>query len=288
MKLLRLISLFSFLLNYAPWAFERMPTVAILEWENNANSTFRDFVRGVPDMMMTNLSKSGRIRIIERLQVKNAYSHFRLEESGLLSEDHVQKIGTWLGADYLMLGNFTNVGNKIRLDARIIDASSGLVVTAESSSGQDKYVISLVDNLCEKILNRLTPNDIAKEKKKTGGLKISFKMYMSLLTSRPVYHQRCRIFLDDRPVAYSPIIDRENIIHVLLDTTVTAGSHVVTVVHYYVGKDGGFKHEMEDQPSPFFINVQPNRLNDIAYRCKIGTESETFEKEMKNRWIKLF
>jgi TolB-like protein len=258
------------------------PTMAILQWENNAGENYRDFVKGIPEMMMTNLGKSGRLRVIERLQVQRAYSHFALEESGLLSESQVKNLGTWLGADYIMLGSFTRMGEQIRLDTRVIDSRNGVLLAGETCSGSPSYALSLIDNLTDKILNHLAPDWKEPEKPAPcGRLKVSYKMFFSVLTSRPIYHQKCRIFIDDKPAAWSPVLNEESLVYVLLDTALATGSHVITPVHYYVDIQGNPAREMDLQPEPFFINVEANKILEISYRCKIGVEKDRFEKAEK-------
>jgi len=263
-------------------------TIAILHWENNADESFQDFVNGIPDMMMTNLGRAGSFSIIERLQVNRAMKHFALEDAGLLSSHEFQRVGNWLGADYILLGSFTKMRQDIRLDARLIDTHTGMVMTAESAGGNQQFVMALVDNLSDKILNRLGVSYDSQKDRPMGRLKITYKIYFSLLTSRPLYHQRCQIFLNGSPIKISPVFDRENVINLVLDSAVTEGSHLIKIVHYYVDLAGNFKYQMDDQPEPFFVHVPPNQVTELYYKCKVGLDNETFELKEKIQLLKLF
>jgi TolB-like protein len=264
------------------------PTIAVLQWENYSDETYEDFVKGIPEMIMTNLGRSRNLNVIERIQIRKALAHFSAEASGILSEYEAQRIGTWLGADYILLGSFACINSAVRLDARVIQAGTGIVSTAESSAGRKEDVLGLVDQLCRKILIRLSPGYAPSKKKTRGRIKIVYKIYFSIMTSRPLYHQRCKVFIDNVPLKMSPVIKEPNIKHVLLDSNITTGNHVIKIVHHYVDKEGNPRHEMESQPEPFFVNINENKINELIYRCKVGVDSDKFENTGKSKVIQIF
>jgi curli biogenesis system outer membrane secretion channel CsgG len=63
------------------------------------------FSAGMPDMLITELLKSGGIRLLERTKVQTAMKALKLEASGLTDESNL-RLGKWLGADGLIVGAF--------------------------------------------------------------------------------------------------------------------------------------------------------------------------------------
>ncbi|NWG04674.1 MAG: VCBS repeat-containing protein [Syntrophaceae bacterium] len=77
-----------------------------------------DYLReGIYDILMSRITQEGRIVVIERSQVERALYE---ERPMRLDEAAATKIGTRVGADYIVLGSLTKIGNYISLDARLI------------------------------------------------------------------------------------------------------------------------------------------------------------------------
>ena len=54
--------------------------VAVLACKNNASASYSDFARGIPDMLMTGLSKCKDFEVVERIQIDNALKSMALEQ----------------------------------------------------------------------------------------------------------------------------------------------------------------------------------------------------------------
>jgi TolB-like protein len=77
-----------------------------------------DYVReGIYDMLSSRITTEGRIEIIERTAVEQALYQ---ERPMRLDESAAMKIGMRVGADYIILGSLTKIGNYISLDAQLI------------------------------------------------------------------------------------------------------------------------------------------------------------------------
>jgi len=78
-----------------------------------------DYLReGIYEILSTRIMVEGRIEVIERNLVERALYE---ERPMRLDEAVAQKIGMRVGADYIVLGSITKVGNYISLDARLIN-----------------------------------------------------------------------------------------------------------------------------------------------------------------------
>jgi TolB-like protein len=77
-----------------------------------------DYLReGIYDILTSRITVEGRIVVIERSAVERALYE---EKPTRLDEAAATKIGMKIGADYIVLGSITKVGDYISLDARLI------------------------------------------------------------------------------------------------------------------------------------------------------------------------
>ena len=91
--------------------------VAILPFQIHSQENL-DYVReGIYDILSSRITAEGRIVVVERSLVERAF----VEERPMrLDETVAKKIGMRVGADYIVLGSLTKIGDYISLDARLI------------------------------------------------------------------------------------------------------------------------------------------------------------------------
>lgn len=132
-------------------------TLTVLPFKDSSvESKYKNFVNGIPDMLMTDLGHSEKIKLVERLQIDKALKHFKIEQSGLINEETAIQIGQWLGAKWILLGNFSAIGEMIRIDCRIIDVKEGTLLKSAKMEGKTIELFSIVDGLASKILDAFT------------------------------------------------------------------------------------------------------------------------------------
>jgi TolB-like protein/thioredoxin-like negative regulator of GroEL len=92
---------------------DRPPMLAVLPFvATNAAGESESFAAGVHDDLLTQLSKIQSIRVISRTSVMGYKDTVR----------NVREIGKELGADTILEGGVQSAGNKIRINAQLIDA----------------------------------------------------------------------------------------------------------------------------------------------------------------------
>ena len=159
-RLVSALSLFA-LLSSPAFAQGNKPRVAILEFKNKASHyswNWYDAGRGAQDMLVTELVKSGKYRVIEREQLAAIMQEKNLSLSGDIDPRTAVKIGKMLGVEYLIAGAVTELGVTDRgasvpggllrglpsvnvrsqkveaaLDARAFSTSTGEIVWADSA-----------------------------------------------------------------------------------------------------------------------------------------------------------
>ncbi len=123
---LGLIIALSFLLLPAssPWSQTRdnqkVYKVAILPFLIHSQENLDYLREGIYDILASRVTVEGRITVIDRSSVERALYE---ERPMRLDEAVAAKIGMRVGADYIVLGSLTKVGDYISLDARLISVT---------------------------------------------------------------------------------------------------------------------------------------------------------------------
>ena len=91
--------------------------VAILPFIIHSQENLDYLREGINDILTSRITVEGRIIVIERTAVERILYEMRPMR---LDEDVAKQVGTRAGADYVVLGSITKIGNYISLDARLI------------------------------------------------------------------------------------------------------------------------------------------------------------------------
>lgn len=137
-------------------------SLAVLPFENlSADPEQEYFADGITEDLITDLSKVSGLFVIAR------DSSFAYKEK---SPD-AQRVAHELGVRYVLEGSVRRAADQIRLNARLIDASTGEHLWAERYDGTLDDVFAVQDALTRRIVGalavELTPMDIARTRKGT-------------------------------------------------------------------------------------------------------------------------
>ena len=137
--------------------------IGILEFQALNEEARRDnFGRVFTEVLTTSFVKSEAFRIIEREQLHTVLKEIELSQSGIIDTSNAAKVGKMVGANAVVVGSVTKISNEMRLDARIIDVESGIILTAEKTEG--KADVRNLGLMAETIVANLV-NRFYKEKK---------------------------------------------------------------------------------------------------------------------------
>ncbi len=96
----------------------RVYKVAILPFMIYSQENLDYLREGIYEILSTRIMVEGRIEVIDRTLVERALYE---ERPMRLDEAVAQKIGMRVGADFIVMGSITKVGNYISLDARMVN-----------------------------------------------------------------------------------------------------------------------------------------------------------------------
>lgn len=132
------------------------PTAAVMPLGKGAGGPeFDGLGRSLADMMVTDLSESKALQLVERTQLGLVLDELALAKSGYLDERTAQKLGRGLGAQLVITGSFSVIDSTFVMDCRIIVVESGAILKAARSQGPVDDFIAIEKDVVEKLLSGL-------------------------------------------------------------------------------------------------------------------------------------
>ena len=137
-----------------PASIERMafqlpdkPSIAVLPFTNLSDDTQQEyFVDGMTEDLITDISKLSGLFVIARNSV------FTYKGKAV----KVRQVAEELGVRYVMEGSARRVGNQVRVNAQLIDATTGGHIWAERYDGSLDDVFSMQDKIIKNIVAALS------------------------------------------------------------------------------------------------------------------------------------
>ncbi len=134
-----------------PKTFMKVPdkSIAVLPFENlSDNQENAYFADGVQDDILSNLAKVADLKVISRTSVRQYRSGAR----------NLREIGIALGVAHILEGTVRRSGNRVRINAQLINARTDAHVWAETFERETTDVFALQSELAEKIATALRAN----------------------------------------------------------------------------------------------------------------------------------
>jgi adenylate cyclase len=144
-----------------PVSLERMafplpdkPSIAVLPFTNMSNDAEQEFFTdGMTDDLITDISKVSGLFVIARNSV------FTYKGKAV----KVRQVAEELGVQYVLEGSVQRVSNQVRINAQLIDATTGGHVWAERYDGSLDDVFSMRDKITKKIVTALSDTLVYQE-----------------------------------------------------------------------------------------------------------------------------
>jgi TolB-like protein len=146
---------------FVPWTLAQAPKapplaekgrgpfkVAILPVTIHSSESLEYLREGVYAMFSSRVELEGRISLIERAAVKKVVSQF----SGEIDSEAARKLGEELGADFVIFGSLTKLGDSASLDVKVLDVKGGKAPSpVYVQAGKLEEIIGQVDVLARKV-----------------------------------------------------------------------------------------------------------------------------------------
>jgi TolB-like protein len=135
--------------------------IGIIEFQSLNEEAKKDILGKVfSEVLTTSFVNSNAFKIIEREQLEKVLKELQLTQTGIIDTAYAKQIGKMLGADAILTGTVIKFGNDLRVDARIIDVESGLILTAEKGMGKAdlKSISTMADSIVQNLVNKFYRN----------------------------------------------------------------------------------------------------------------------------------
>jgi tetratricopeptide (TPR) repeat protein len=113
---------------------------------------------GLADSISYKLRSVKEYIVIDRVNVDKIIGEVQLGQSGLLDDASAKKAGKALGADIIVVGNFAKQGNRIRINAKLVEVESHKILKQVQSDGVMDNIFELQDEIALKIINQSNIN----------------------------------------------------------------------------------------------------------------------------------
>lgn len=104
--------------------------IAITDFEDK---TEKDIGYGISELITTELSKSGKLRIVERKQVSKVLEEQKLGLLGIIDSKTAKEVGNLTGADMILVGSVSKLGNYYHINARLVETETGQILISEET-----------------------------------------------------------------------------------------------------------------------------------------------------------
>jgi TolB-like protein len=121
---------------------------------------------GLADLLMTDLSRSAQLTVVDRLRLESVVREVRLASTGLVDSGSAPRAGRLMGARQLVLGGLASEGGGgLLIDARVADVGSGRIRPALTARAPLASILDAEKALTLELFNDLgivlTPAEMA-------------------------------------------------------------------------------------------------------------------------------
>ncbi len=141
-------------------ALAEPPTVAVLYFDYDGQAEdLRVLRKGLAQMLITDLGGC-ELKVVERARLQEVVEELKLGQSGKVDAATAAKVGKLLGARYLVMGGYFELGGQLVVNARAVQTETAAAVGTARARGkpEDFYELEqkLAADLCAS-LARLPP-----------------------------------------------------------------------------------------------------------------------------------
>jgi len=134
-----------------------VPAVAVWDPEDVSSGAAEE--QGIGEVLALRIVEAARARgldVVERQKLLLAVEELRLGSSALADESTRLRLGRITGARRMVFGGYMAVGNRVRMDLRLVDVETGKVLRTASRTGPAGGIEALLE-LCGKAASDLFP-----------------------------------------------------------------------------------------------------------------------------------
>lgn len=131
-------------------------SVAVLPLDQGAGgAAYEGLGTALAGMITSDLSSAPGLTLVERSRLDALTAELELGKGAFVDPATAQKLGKGLGAEYVVLGSYSIVGETFVLDARMVSVASGTVARAHAANGTVAAFVDVEKALVSGLLDGL-------------------------------------------------------------------------------------------------------------------------------------
>lgn len=122
---------------------------------SGTDSTLRPLERGMADLVITDLSRSQQLTVVERDRMQALSDEIRLSAGGGVDSSTAVRAGRLIQAGNLVNGAILQQGTNLRIDARLVNVASGVIGDATTVNNSMDALFAMEKQLVFQIFGKL-------------------------------------------------------------------------------------------------------------------------------------
>ncbi len=140
-------------------------SLAVVPFQNKSGDPAWDWLGpSLADMLSTDVGQSAHLRAISSDRVQEVLHDLRVAPNSAVDSSTLGRVAEFTNADTLVSGQYTKLGDQIRIDATLRDRKHNRTIQVKSEAASQKDLSAAVDHLAELIRQNLAlSSDVVKE-----------------------------------------------------------------------------------------------------------------------------
>ncbi|MGO9124490.1 MAG: tetratricopeptide repeat protein [Terriglobales bacterium] len=140
-------------------------SLAVVPFHNASGDQTWDWLGpSLADMLSTDVGQSAHLRAVSPDRVQQVFHDLRIAPNSIVDSSTLGRIAEFANADTLVWGQYTKLGDQIRIDATLQDRKHDRTTQVKAEAANQKDLSAAVDRLAEMIRQNLAlPADLVKE-----------------------------------------------------------------------------------------------------------------------------
>ena len=140
-------------------------SLAVVPFQNKSGDPSWDWLGpSLADMLSTDVGQSAHLRAISSDRVQEVLHDLRVAPNSAVDSSTLGRVAEFTNADTLVSGQYTKLGDQIRIDATLQDRKHNRTIQVKSEAASQKDLSAAVDHLAELIRQNLAlSSDVVKE-----------------------------------------------------------------------------------------------------------------------------
>ncbi|HEY2804548.1 MAG TPA: CsgG/HfaB family protein [Gemmatimonadales bacterium] len=141
-----------------PQSPDARPGIAVLDYDigmvfGQDREDYDALRRGLASLTITELSSNPAIRVVERSQLQQILQEQNLGHEGRIDEATQSRIGRLVGARYMITGTLFDNRGDVRVDTRIFDTETGVILRTQSVRGHMTDLFEMLPRLAQQLMH---------------------------------------------------------------------------------------------------------------------------------------